>query len=143
MLQQSLSPGQILLGIAVALLAARGGAALSPEHARIRLSRAIPRLALIVIADIVRSNVAVARIILARGGPRPTSGFIHLPLELRNRHGLAVLGMIITATPGTLWMQYDSARGVLLVHVLDLIDEAAWIALIKRRYERLLMDIFE
>jgi multicomponent K+:H+ antiporter subunit E len=40
-------------------------------------------------------------------------------------------------------MQYDSARGVLLVHVLDLIDEAAWIALIKRRYERLLMDIFE
>src|SRR3546814_1767457 len=56
---------------------------------------------------------------------RSTSGFILLPLDLRNRYGLAVLGIIITATPGTLWMQYDSARSVLLVHVLDLVDEAA------------------
>src|SRR3546814_15568353 len=68
---------------------------------------------------------------------RSTSGFILLPLDLRSRYGLAVLGIIITATPGTLWMQYDSARSVLLVHVLDLVDEAAWIRLIKQRYERL------
>jgi len=42
-----------------------------------------------------------------------------------------------------LWMQYDSSRGELLVHVLDLVDEDAWIRLLKDRYERLLMEIFE
>lgn len=143
LLQQSLSPGQIVLGVAIALFASRGMVALRPEKPRIRFTSAIPRLALIVFTDIVRSNIAVGRIILTRGNPRRTSGFIHLPLDMRNRYGLAVLGIIITATPGTLWMQYDSARSVLLVHVLDLVDEDAWIRLIKQRYERLLMDIFE
>jgi multicomponent K+:H+ antiporter subunit E len=143
LLQQSLSLGQILLGAVIALFASRGMMALKPEKARIRFTGAIPRLALSVVADIVRSNIAVGRIILTRANPRRTPGFIHLPLDMRNRYGLAVLGIIITATPGTLWMQYDSARSVLLVHVLDLVDEDAWIQLIKHRYERLLMEIFE
>ena len=143
LLTQSFSPGQILLGTAIALFALRGFGALSPEKVRIRFSSAIPRLAFRVVLDIVRSNIAVARIILSRHTPNRTSGFIHLPLDMTSRQGLAVLGIIITATPGTLWMQYDSARGVLIVHVLDLVDEAAWIALLKQRYERLLMDIFE
>jgi multicomponent K+:H+ antiporter subunit E len=143
LLQQSFSPGNILLGFIIASLAARGLEALRPEPVRIRFSRAIPRLAGRVLIDIVRSNVAVARLILARNDPRRTAAFVHLPLDMRSHHGLAMLGIIITATPGTLWMQYDSARGLLLVHVLDLVDEAAWIALIKQRYERPLMDIFE
>jgi multicomponent K+:H+ antiporter subunit E len=143
LLQQSLSLGHILLGTAIALFAARGMAALRPQKAHIRFSSAIPRLAGIVIADIVRSNIAVGRIILSRRQSPRTAGFIHLPLDMRNHYGLAVLGMIITATPGTLWMQHDSTRSVLLVHVLDLVDEDAWIQLIKHRYERLLMEIFE
>ncbi len=142
LLQQSLSPGHIVLGTVIALFASRGMAALRPEKVRIRFTSAIPRLALIVVSDIIRSNIAVGRIILTRGNPQRTSGFIRLPLDMQNRYGLAVLGIIITATPGTLWMQYDSARSVLLVHVLDLVDEDAWIRLIKYRYERLLMEIF-
>lgn len=143
LLQRSLSPGQIALGILVALLAAGAMRALRLEKARIRFSSAIPRLAGIVVADIVRSNIAVARIILSRRERARTSGFLYLPLDMQSRQGLALLGIIITATPGTLWMQHDSARGVLLVHVLDLVDEDAWIKLIKHRYERLLMEIFE
>lgn len=143
LLQQSLSPGQIALGILVALLAAGAMRALRLERARIRFSSAIPRLAGIVVADIVRSNIAVARIILSRRARNRTAGFLYLPLDMQSRQGLALLGIIITATPGTLWMQHDSARGVLLVHVLDLVDEDAWIRLIKHRYERLLMEIFE
>src|SRR3546814_19100834 len=75
--------------------------ALRPEKVRIRFSSASPRLALIVLTDIIRSNIAVGRIIIARGNRHRTSGFILLPLDLRNRYGLAVLGIIITATPGT------------------------------------------
>ena len=36
-----------------------------------------------------------------------------------------------------------SATGRLLLHVLDLVDEETWVRLIKDRYERRLMEIFE
>ena len=48
-----------------------------------------------------------------------------------------------TSTPGTIWLNYDAAKGTLLLHVLDLVDETVWIRTIKGRYERLLMEIFE
>ena len=66
----------------------------------------------------------------------------HLPLELTNLHGLTILACIITATPGTLWVQQDRASNILLVHVLELVDEEAWIRLIKQRYEKALLEIF-
>ncbi|MGW8175761.1 MAG: Na+/H+ antiporter subunit E [Stenotrophomonas sp.] len=62
---------------------------------------------------------------------------------MRDRYGLAVLAIIITSTPGTLWVEYESATGRLLLHVLDLVDEETWVRLIKDRYERRLMEIFE
>ncbi|MBM6584501.1 Na+/H+ antiporter subunit E, partial [Microvirga sp. BT689] len=66
-----------------------------------------------------------------------------IPLDLRSRNGLAVLSIIITSTPGTIWVEYNAARSTLLLHVLDLVDETVWIRTIKGRYERLLMEIFE
>ena len=141
LLNQSLSPGHIVLGGAVAILASYAMATLRPEPVRIVSIRPVPRLAGIVLADIVRSNLAVARIVLFPTKKR-VSGFVRLPLELRNIHGLTVLAIIITATPGTLWVQLDRSSGILLVHVLDLVDEEAWIRLIKSRYEALLLEIF-
>jgi multicomponent K+:H+ antiporter subunit E len=85
----------------------------------------------------------VARIVLGPRRSDVTSGFMNIPLEMRAPYGLAALAIIITSTPGTLWVDFDSARGVLTIHVLDLIDEEAWIATIKQRYERRLMEIFE
>ncbi len=143
LLTQSVSPAQFVLGGAVALVASWTMARLQPEKPRIRSFRPIPRLAATVFADIVRSNVAVARIVLLPGQRRRVSGFVSMPLDMRNRYGLTVLACIITATPGTLWVQFDRKAGILLVHVLDLVDEDEWIQLIKRRYERLLMEIFE
>ena len=136
------SPGHILLGAAIALVVSRVGLLLSPERARVRFGAAILKLACIVIADIVRSNIAVARIVIFAPRDR-RSGFIELPIDLRSPHGLAALAVIITATPGTIWLQHDARRHSILIHVLDLIDEGEWIALIKNRYEKLLMEIFE
>ena len=65
-----------------------------------------------------------------------------IPLDLRNPAGLAVLAIIITSTPGTVWAAYDPERKVFIMHVLDLIDEAAWRKTIKTRYERPLLEIF-
>lgn len=141
LLTQSFSPGQVLLGAIVAISATWAMAALRPERPVIHSVRPAFRLAAIVTVDIVRSNFAVAAIILLPRKER-VARFVHLPLELRNRHGLAVLALIITATPGTIWVEFDQARGNLIVHVLDLIDEQEWIALIKGRYEALLLEIF-
>ena len=66
-----------------------------------------------------------------------------IPLDIRNPYGLALLACIITSTPGTLWVNFDAQKGVLMIHVLDLIDEGEWIRTIKGRYERLLLEIFE
>ncbi len=142
LLNQALSLGHVLLGGAVALVGGWALAMLQPPKVRLRRPVAIIRLAFLVLADIIRSNIAVGRIILGLGRQRRTPGFVSIPLELRDPYGLAVLACIITATPGTLWVNFDPRNGTLMIHVLDLIDESEWIRTIKGRYERLLMEIF-
>jgi len=142
-LNQRVSPGHIVLGSVFALAGGWLLALVQTDVPRVRRPLAALRLSLLVAADIVRSNIAVARIILGPRHSKESSAFLKMPLELRNRYGLAVLGCIITATPGTLWIRYDPDARTLLIHVLDLIDEATWIQTIKGRYERLLLEIFE
>jgi multicomponent K+:H+ antiporter subunit E len=96
----------------------------------------------LVFADIVQSNVNVARIVLGlRRKPR-SAGFLRIPLELRRPGGLAVLACIVTATPGTSWARYDRAGSVLTLHMLDLVEGEQWSHNFKQRYERRLMEIF-
>jgi multicomponent K+:H+ antiporter subunit E len=99
-------------------------------------------LAALVLIDILRSNIAVARIIVGLEPRRWTSGFVKIPLELRDPYGLTALACIITSTPGTVWVDFDPANGTLTIHVLDLVDETEWVRMIKGRYERLLLEIF-
>ncbi|MFA7586541.1 MAG: Na+/H+ antiporter subunit E [Novosphingobium sp.] len=136
------SPGHILLAGLIALTIPRVMLVLDVEKPRIRFGWSMAKLAAYVVVDIIRSNIAVARIILLNP-PDRKSGFIRLPVTLESRYALAILAIIITATPGTVWLQHDARRKFILIHVLDLIDEDAWIALIKTRYEKPLMDIFE
>jgi multicomponent K+:H+ antiporter subunit E len=68
---------------------------------------------------------------------------VDIPLELRDPHGLAALAVIVTSTPGTVWAGLSPDGGTLTLHVLDLQDDAEWIHVIKHRYERPLMRIFE
>ncbi|MBB3974218.1 Na+/H+ antiporter subunit E [Hansschlegelia beijingensis] len=141
---QTVRPGQILLGAAVALVGGWALTALQPPKARLRRPAAALRLGGRVLVDIIRSNIAVGRIVLGLNGRRERrSGFIDIPLELRDQKGLAALACIITSTPGTLWVNFDPARGTLMIHVLDLIDEEEWARTIKGRYETLLLEIFQ
>jgi len=116
---------------------------LDTQPVRLRRPVAIVKLSGIVLYDIVRSNIAVARIIMGGKKAKYTAGFINVPLVMTNPYGLAVLGVVLTCTPGTLWVQYNPRRKRLLLHVLDNVDEEEWGNLIRNRYERLLMEIFE
>ena len=74
---------------------------------------------------------------------RRRAGFVRIPLDMTNPSGLAVLAVIVTATPGTAWIEYEPRNGQLLLHVFDLIEGDDWVHTIKSRYESLLMEIFE
>ena len=144
LLNQSVSPGQVALGLALSALLAWFGSSLRPLRAPLGRVDRLAGLFCVVLWDIVRSNFAVARIVLGLVGARNiTPGFLKIPLDLRDDHGLAVLACIVTSTPGTVWAGLSEDRGTLTLHVLDLRDEAAWIRTIKERYERPLMEIFK
>ena len=136
------SPGHIIFGAVIAVMVSRTMLSLRPERPTLRLGRAAVRLALIVFVDIIRSNIAIATIILLRP-PERNSGFVELSTALRSPDALAMLAIIITATPGSLWVQHDAHRHIILIHVLDLVDEQEWARLIQERYEKLLLEIFE
>jgi multicomponent K+:H+ antiporter subunit E len=142
LLNQAFSPGHFLLGGAIALVGGWALAALKLPKTRPRCLTMIFRLAVLVVVDIVRSNIAVARIILGLQRRPHNSGFVKIPLELQNSYGLTTLACIITATPGTLWVDFDAATSILTIHVLDLVDRAQWVDTIKGRYERPLREIF-
>lgn len=129
--------------LAGAVLAVFGGLVfgrLEPPAGSLRRARLVMELLGHVAVDIVRSNLAVARIVLVPGTPR-VAGFLSMPLRTAEPAVLAAMAFIITATPGTCWAGYDGETGTLTIHVFDLVDEEAWIRLFKQRYERLLLEI--
>jgi multicomponent K+:H+ antiporter subunit E len=136
--------GQLLLGLVVSMTMTFGFRSVRPLIPRLRHPGSALRLIGRVFIDIVRSNYAVARIVLGlTGGREIHSAFVDIPLDMRDPHGLAVLAAIVTSTPGTVWANLSVDGTTLTLHVLDLRDESAWIDTIKQRYEKLLMEIFE
>jgi multicomponent K+:H+ antiporter subunit E len=121
--------------------AAFGG--LQPPRLRIRNRRRLARLVLVVLWDVVRSNLALLSILVMGRRWSVRSGFVTIPLTMTDPYGLAVLACIVTATPGTIWMSYRAREGLLLIHVFDLVDNVAWIRTITERYEAPLREIFE
>jgi len=103
--------------------------------------RPLPKLLCVTLWDILMSNIRVALQVL---GPEKNihPGFIWLPLDIANIHGIAALTSMITLTPGTVSAALSDDRKFLLVHVLHLEDPQDLIDTIKRRYEAPLMEIF-
>jgi multicomponent K+:H+ antiporter subunit E len=129
----------LVLGVAIPLLT-RG---LRPLPVRMRHPITILRLGLRVAADTVESNWGTLRLFLFPHLRRHPAGFVHVPLELRDPNALALLAMIVCITPGTSWAELSSDHRVLMLHVLELGDRPQFVAHIKERYERPLMEIFE
>jgi multicomponent K+:H+ antiporter subunit E len=144
LLNETLSIGHIALGSILAVGLAWAASVLRPLRPEMGRPLLVVKLIGLVLFDIVRSNIGVARIVLRLVRDRKVrSGFVKIPLDLTDPHGLAVLAGIVTATPGTVWVDHDLATSTLTLHVLDLKSEQDWIDWIKQRYERLLEGIFE
>ncbi|MBF5042890.1 Na+/H+ antiporter subunit E [Aggregicoccus sp. 17bor-14] len=143
LLAQAVDAGNLLLGAVLGVLGPQLTARLRPAPVRMRRPLVILRLVGAVLVDMLASNLAVARAILGRRPQALRSRFVRIPLAVRDPNALSVLAMIVTTVPGTAWAELSYDRSALLLHVLDVEDEAELIALIQRRYERPLREIFE
>ena len=137
------SLGYLILGTALSLVAVWAYSALHPARPRVRLWQTIPRLILTLFLDIIRSNLAVARLLLTEGRSGRRSAFIRVPLRITSGNALALLAIILTATPGTAWVEYDTETGILTLHIFDASEADHYQDVIRNTYEPMLMEIFE
>jgi multicomponent K+:H+ antiporter subunit E len=143
LLNQSLDAATLLLAAILAVAVPLLTRSLRPATARMRRPGVALRLGGAVAHDLVQSALSVAWLLLTRRSDRMAPRFVHVPLEVRDPNALAVLAMIICLTPGTAWGEISFDRTSLLIHVFDLDDVPAFVAMVKSRYERPLMEIFE
>lgn len=142
LLQESLAPIDIVVGVLLGLLLSRVMVTLDQKPPSIKRPLTALALFLVVSYDVVRSNFSVATIVV-NGRRKAHSGFVNVPLAIRSPYALAALATIITATPGTFWAAFDSRTNVVTIHVLDLVDPDYWVRTIQERYERRLQAVFE
>jgi multicomponent K+:H+ antiporter subunit E len=137
----SLEPGLLLLGLAVAVTIPYYTARFWPEYPRVVRYAPLLRFILRFLYDVVVANLSVAVLIL---GPksRLRTRFLVIPLSTRDPYVTTLLASIISLTPGTVSSNLSGDGSSLLVHALDSEGEEADIARIKRRYETPLMEIF-
>ncbi|WP_296808588.1 Na+/H+ antiporter subunit E [Thiocapsa sp.] len=142
LLVNSLSPGQILLGLLLGWAIPVFTLRFWPEQVRIHKPLTLMRFFAVVMYDILIANLAVAALILA--GPKHVKpAFVRMPLDLRTDLGISLLANTVSLTPGTVsaWLSPD--RSHLVVHGLKVKDPDALIAEIKRRYEAPIKEVFE
>lgn len=97
---------------------------------------------LMVLGDIIKANFEVALLVL---GPtkKLKPAFIAVPLDIQHELPITILASSVSLTPGTVSADISEDKQWLYVHVLNMTDQDELIALIKQRYEKPLMEIFE
>ncbi len=132
--------GHVLLAIVLGIALPRLTLAFWPDAPRLRRPGLALRLLAVFAYDIVVANFHVARLVL---GPndrlRPV--FLHVPLDLDDEFGVALLASMVTLTPGTVSVDLDEDASMLVVHALDAEDPQAMVDVIKRRYEEPLKQV--
>lgn len=102
---------------------------------------------LMVLWDIVVANVQVIWLVLG-SNKRLRPAFVIVPLDLMDDLAITILASTVSLTPGTVSADVlpltaqGAEKRFLLLHVLDLEDEAELIAQVKQRYEAPLKEIF-
>ncbi|MCU0932955.1 MAG: Na+/H+ antiporter subunit E [Thiobacillaceae bacterium] len=142
LLNNSLHPGHIILGILLGWLIPLFTLRFWPETVKIHRPMLLLRFTLVVLYDIVLANMVVALRILGRP-QRLHPTLVDVPLDLRGDLAISLLANTICLTPGTVSARLSGDRRTLLVHALDAPDADEVRAQIKARYEAPLKEVFE
>ncbi|WP_296572160.1 Na+/H+ antiporter subunit E [Phreatobacter sp.] len=141
-LANDVSLGHAVLGLALGLVIPLVTQAYWPERPRFKNPWRIIDFTLVVLWDIVVSNIQVAQLVLFRRGDSLRSQFVRVPLALTNAEAITILAGTITMTPGTISADLSADGTAILVHCLETDDPDGTVNAIKERYERRLMEIF-
>ncbi|PRB79978.1 Na+/H+ antiporter subunit E [Pseudomonas sp. MYb185] len=142
LLVNQLSLGSLLLGLLLALLIPQLTRLFWPNPPTLYRPGVLAGFMLRVLGDIVIANFQVARMVLGPNA-RLRPAFVVYPLELRDEFAISVLANTISLTPGTVSADISDDHRSLLIHGLDVPDAQELIDVIKQRYEKPLMEIFE
>jgi len=134
-------PANLVMAALLALLMPLVAARLEREFARLGKLWILVPFGLMVLYDILIANLTVAKQVLGSEN-KLNSGFVWMPLEMTNIHGISALASVITLTPGTVSAELSPDRRHLLIHYLSADDPEALAANIKARYEAPLHKVF-
>lgn len=144
-LLNSFSPVVVLTGVLLAVLIPLVTRNFRSPQPEVKSYRKLVRYLLMVLFDIVVANVQVVRVVL-QPNQRLQPGFVRIPLDIQEPLPLTMLAATICLTPGTVSAELLPVAAerptTLLLHVLDVGDEAELIAQVKQRYEAPLKEIF-
>ncbi len=142
LLNNSLAPGHLVLAVFFAIVIPLLTSGMQDPQPRFRKPLVTARYALRVLGDIVVANFEVAVLVI---GPakKLNPALIAIPLSIKHELTITILSSTVSLTPGTVSADISEDKKWLYVHVLNLTNKEALIALIKQRYERPLMEIFE
>ncbi len=142
LLTGSVAPGTLVMGTLLGILVPFFTRRFWPERPRVKRMGKLLRFLPVFLWDVLIANLQVAWLIMNVGRTlRPR--WLVIPLEITDPHAITTLANVITLTPGTVSAEIGPHRKTLLVHSLDVADEAEAVEFIKRRYERPIGEIFE
>ncbi len=88
--------------------------------------------------EIVLASVDVARIVIARK-VNPSPAITRMRLEDRREEVVTLIGLLLTLTPGTMALDYDTESGEMIIHALNA-ESADEVERGVREIERRLLD---
>ncbi|WP_300454794.1 Na+/H+ antiporter subunit E [Accumulibacter sp.] len=140
-LTNAASPALLLLGASLAIAVPRLTRSFWPHPPRLAKPWRALRFLGVFAVDIVTANWRVARQV---SGPlhRLSPALVDVPLDLREPFVATLLASVVSLTPGTMSIDVDRERWVLVIHALDAPDPQALVREIKQRYEMPLREMF-
>lgn len=141
-LNTSFSMGHFVLGLLLGVIIPIFTSSFWEEKITLQKPLVLFKFFLVVMRDIVVSNVVVAKLILGKN-ENLHPGFATIDLDIEHPFGISILANTISLTPGTVSCDLSKDRKHLTLHFLDLKDPQSATAHIKNRYEKPLMEVFK
>ncbi|QEP44847.1 Na+/H+ antiporter subunit E [Ectothiorhodospiraceae bacterium BW-2] len=142
LLNNTVAPGHVVLGSLLAIVIPFFTSSFWDEPVHFRHFTVFIRFIALVMVDIVVANIIVAKQVLSPNHHLKPALF-QVPLDIRDPVGISVLASTISLTPGTVSCDLSEDQRFLIVHGLSVDSVEEEVALIKQRYERSLMEIFD
>ncbi|SFR55141.1 multisubunit potassium/proton antiporter, PhaE subunit [Marinobacter daqiaonensis] len=140
-LSDGVSGGSVVLGAILAIIIPQITHRFWPDSPTLHRPWVFIRFLAIVFYDIIVASFAVAVLIINTREPRPA--FVSYPLTLKHPRAITMLASTISLTPGTVSADVSDDGKLLLIHALDVDDDAELIRNIHHRYEKPLLEVFQ